>query len=587
MQGFRTVGRKVVLRIRNRVCESADELITSDLFRWVLSRFVEDLARRRSLLLEVFAGGEGETVSESEIDRFNQALLFLTKMPAELVPNVVPASECFFRDRNLLFEFVEELYNYWRGFERFIICDSQGDSLDRRPARTFNETIESLTHLVRGVYRNIEENITGGHPRIYRQVAAGAEVSTIALPYPFDYPEGPLRRLLSIPVIRQILMYPPLVLYPPQNKRTGRFERVDRHPLDRVHPVADEWLCYPALVGDRLIAIYFREDFYDLGFSLCNLFELAGDEDLKRVPDAVYLFGVDPGALTGLGGSSTVFYDGGEGPLVAAVPGEEVFGYFGYLKKMTLTLHNIVQMKEGRLPFHGALVRILLAGGRDVTILIVGDTGAGKSETLEAFRRLGRDVIQDLIVVADDMGSLQIDASGRIVGYGTEIGAFLRLDDLQAGFAFGQIDRSIIMNPHRVNARIILPVTSYETVIKGHRLDVILYANNYDSINEDHPLIERFPAPETALRVFREGTVMSKGTTTSTGLVHSYFANIFGPPQYRELHDALAEKFFRAFFDQGLFVGQMRTRLGISGWEQKGPAAAAEALLGLIRSGSL
>ena len=37
---------------------------------------------------------------------------------------------------------------------------------------------------------------------------------------------------------------------------------------------------------------------------------------------------------------------------------------------------------------------------------------------------------------------------------------------------------------------------------------------------------------------------MAKGTTTSTGLVRSYFANIFGPPQYRAIHDPLAERTF-------------------------------------------
>ena len=75
---------------------------------------------------------------------------------------------------------------------------------------------------------------------------------------------------------------------------------------------------------------------------------------------------------------------------------------------------------------------------------------------------------------------------------------------------------------------------------------------------------------------------MSKGTTTSTGIVHSYFANIFGPPQYKDLHEELAEKFFTTFFLNNLFVGQMRTRLGIPGWERKGPFDAAKELLDLL-----
>ena len=75
---------------------------------------------------------------------------------------------------------------------------------------------------------------------------------------------------------------------------------------------------------------------------------------------------------------------------------------------------------------------------------------------------------------------------------------------------------------------------------------------------------------------------MSKGTTTTTGIVHTYFANVFGPVQYKELHESLAHKYFEAFFKAGVFVGQIRTRLGLSGWERNGPQEAAKELLALI-----
>ena len=103
-------------------------------------------------------------------------------------------------------------------------------------------------------------------------------------------------------------------------------------------------------------------------------------------------------------------------------------------------------------------------------------------------------------------------------------------------------------------------------------------------MDADHPVLERFETAAEALTVFREGTSMSKGTTTSTGLTHSYFANIFGPPQYRELHETLAARYFDAFFRSGIYVGQLRTRLGIHGCETSGPAEAATHLLGLITS---
>jgi len=85
-------------------------------------------------------------------------------------------------------------------------------------------------------------------------------------------------------------------------------------------------------------------------------------------------------------------------------------------------------MKREAWPFHGALVRIVLKNQKEATLLIIGDTGAGKSETLEAFRILGDEYLTEMKIIADDMGSLKIGASWEIVGYGTEIGAFVRLE---------------------------------------------------------------------------------------------------------------------------------------------------------------
>lgn len=583
---FKILEEKIIINIGGRICETEEELLSSKLFKEIIKRALGELKRKDSTLLDIFPEKD---INEKNISTLIDTLKFLTKMPAKFAPSIVKGSESLLRDRELLNEFVEYLYNYWRQFDRFIICTSQFDELDKRPYRTFNDTIEKLTHLVRKIYRDIQENITEKHPRVYRQVRAGAEIAAIATKKEVLFPDKIYKKLNDILLIRQVLLYPPLVLNPPMNKRTGRFEKISVNPLDLVEINRDEWLCYPAKVGRLLILIYFHHRFFELGFSLCNLFELADDDTLKQEPDALYLFGVPPECLDNLGVFPTVFYDDAKNNiLVAAVPNKKDFGYFGYLKKMILTLHNIRMIKEEKLPFHGAFVKINIkdnrGGTRSATVLLIGDTGAGKSETLEALRVLGEEFISEMVIIADDMGSLSIDDSGNIIGFGTEIGAFLRLDDLQPGYAYGQMDRAIIMNPHLTNARIVLPVTTYQNVIKGHKVDYILYANNYEEVDQSHPIIERFSTPQQALSVFEKGMVMSKGTTTSTGLVQSYFANIFGPPQYREEHDKIAREYFNSFFEKGIFVGQMRTRLGISGYEMKGPIEAAKRLLEIIRT---
>jgi energy-coupling factor transporter ATP-binding protein EcfA2 len=572
---------KVVMRVRNQVCNNSQELLNSEVFNAVLFRYLKDLKKQRSKLLGIF---KTQDFDRGTINQLKQTLLLLATLPSKHVIKLVEGSEQYFRDPFLFNEFVEQLYNFWRRLHRLVICDSVFDRLDKRPYRTFNDMVESLMHIVRSTYRNIQENITGNHPKIYRQLSAGAEIGAIALPKELAFPVGIYGALKDIFVIRQVLIYPPMIFNTPNNRRKGMFVRSEQNPLDNLKLKSEDWLAYPAKVGPLLIMVYFPLDFFELSFALCNLFELADEEDLQRKPDAVYIFGTPVDEAIKVNGNETVFYEDKENDiLIASIPLRDEYAYFGYLKKMILTLHNIKRMKDGYLPFHGAMVQITVRGRKPFTVVVIGDSGAGKSETIEALRQIATDEVDDILIIADDMGSLEISPDGKILGYGTEMGAFVRLDDLQAGYALGQIDRTIIMNPDQVNARVVMPVTSYEYIVQGTPVDCVLYANNYELVDSKHPAIEQFFSSNEALGVFRQGAVMSKGTTTSTGLVKNYFANIFGPPQYKDMHEPLAKKFFETFFTEGLFVGQLRTMLGIPGKEHSGPENAAGELLKMIK----
>jgi hypothetical protein len=580
--------RQIVLHAEGEICLDSRELLRSSVFQRVVSTYCEHLRDHGSSLIEPF-------LSEAPGRRWKnvtQLLVMLATSPIDEIAGFFPQwnwlsdSGC----RAALHAFVEGLYNYWRSYDRYLVLHTEPgtSSFDRRPYRAFNITVENLTHVIRAVYRDICENITGDHPRIYRQVHAGCKVGLIALSGESTLPEPYASALGGIPLIRQAWLAPPLIIDPPMNKRTGEFERVPENPVAGMKLNADEWLCFPAQVGPVLVFVYFHQRFLSLGCSLANLFELADDEQIQRRPDAIYVYGAPPEHMRKYGELPTVFYDDEENHLLAgAVPGEDRFGYFGYLKKMILTLHNVAMMKRGRMPFHGAMTHVSLKNGAGANILMIGDTATGKSELLEAFRALGAEHIRELDIVADDMGSLEVGADGRVLAYGTETGAFVRLDDLQQGYVFQQVDRAIIMSPQKVNARVVVPVTTLENVLRPHPLDLLLYANNYENVDADCPVLERFLTAEQALTVFRRGAAMAKGTTTSSGLVHSYFANIFGAPQYREMHEELAQRVFAAAAASGMYVGQVRTRLGIQGWETEGPREAARALFALMTESPL
>jgi hypothetical protein len=586
MKYFVCEGKQIILHSDGTVCSTRQDLLHSPIFHRIYALYIEKLRRRNSPLLAAFPGRLDSEDGEQEL---KQLLDCLCEMPAADLPDSYPNARVWRGEnvRESLLEFVEGLYDFWRTFDRFLVLHSDPgpEGFDRKPYRWFNETTESLTHLIRSTYRDVCENISGDHPRVYRQVAAGCDVGLIAAPRQLSWPREYGRAIGQIPFIRQVWIAPPLIIDPPMNKRSREFRRIDRNPLAGADLKVDEWLCYPAQVGPLVILIYFHRRFMGLGCSLANLFELASDHQLQDGPDALFFFGMPAEAMNGLGDPPTVFFDDGpDHPLVAAVPGEDRFGYFGYLKKMTLTLHNVAMMKKGRMPFHGAMARIMLKSGRVATVVMMGDTATGKSETLEAFRVMGGESIRDMRVIADDMGSLAITPEGRIAGYGTEIGAFVRLDDLQQGYAFSQLDRAIIMSPQKTNSRAVMPVTTVAETLRGYPVDFLLYANNYEEPDGEHPILDRFESADRALAVFREGAAMSKGTTTSSGLVHTYFANVFGPSQYKAEHEALAESVFRTAFERGVWVGQIRTRLGIPGCELEGPRKAAGALLELLDS---
>ncbi len=565
-------GRQILMHSQGTVCARRNELLESRAFREVVAGYLAHLQEQDAPCLE--------HLPSLAPDLWVRLLQGLAELPLEDVALSVPEAVDFLapRPRRVLREVVEGLYDHWRSFDRFMLLQGEPGpgGLDRRPYRAFNETLEQLVDLVRGTYRDVIENVTGDHPRIYRQVPAGCNVGLIAVTKACPLPSGLREAWQDVPFIRQIWIDPPMILDPPSNTRSGAFGSVDRCPLAGFRPEPTEWLCYPAQVGPLVIFAYIHRSQTSLGCALANLFDLASDAQIARGPDALFAYGVPMEHMASLGDNPTVFHeDPTSGLLTAAIPEGDAFAYFGYLKKMALTLHNVAMLRRGRLPFHGALLSVALERGIRRNILIIGDTATGKSESIEAFRALGGRKVRELQVVADDMGSLELSQDGNLMGYGTETGAFVRLDDLHRGYAFGQIDRAIFMSPHRVNARVVLPVTTLDEILEPHPIDVLLYANNF----EEGPELEWFPTAEAALAVFRAGRAMAKGTTTSTGLTTSYFANPFGAPQRREAHEALAERFFHAAFTRGVQVGQIRTKLAQPGFESMGPAAVAEALL--------
>ncbi|MGK0468837.1 phosphoenolpyruvate carboxykinase [Clostridium sp.] len=568
---------KVMINFTSKYCNSPEKLLESEGFKRVFNSYLKKIEKKNSNIYKYLL--QNARIENEELDVFIIHLFkLLTVLNINEIKNLNTKYSNFIDRKENFIDFIEDFYGFWRKLERYTVI--QNNRINDGLAKTsFVEANNDFSMLILNLYRKIGENVLGQKPTVYRQLPAGGNAGLIVNNVNWTLPSG-YELLKGIPFIDSIMLDLPYISYPKKNTRDGMFTECFENPLKNCHINQDHWFCYPAKVGTLLAFIYIHRDFMAHAISLCNLFEMAREKEYRGInPDLVFVFG----AKDSYPKIKTVFYDDVENNIMTGYIsyGDEI-DYFGYVKKMALTLHNLIMIKRGSLPIHGAMVNIVMNNGNSANVVIMGDSGAGKSECLEAFRSLSEDYISDMTIVFDDMGYLTLNGGNKPLAYGTEIGAFVRLDDLDAGYALKEIDRSIFMNPDKINARLVMPVASYKDIIKGYPIDLFLYANNYEETNDITSEIDFFTTPNDAIDVCKSGARMAKGTTTEMGLVNSYFANPFGPAQKQELVDVLLVSYFEEFFKTGVKVGQIRTSLGIKGQEKYGPKKAAKKLFELI-----
>ena len=564
------IGRNsAILNFSTKYCDTSENLLSSAAFKKVLSKYINSISNKNTSVFQFLKSNCKEDICETMVKLFKLLIVLDKDEIKKLDPNLSP----LLSKESVVFEFIEGLYSYWRRFERYAIIRNKNTSLGLQNIN-FIDSMNSFTNLILKTYRLVEENILGEHHRVYRQLHAGVNAGLILNNITWRCPKE-YSFLEKIPFVESIVLQPPFITYPRKNTRKGVFYENKENPIENLTLNLDSWVCYPAKVGELLAFVYFDINFMAQGVTLCNLFELAKKEEyVDKKPDIIYMYGVKdfhPEMRT------EFFKDAHNDIMVGYVNFNEGIDYFGYMKKMILTLHNLKMIDNGYLPFHGAMVNLTFKNGLEKNVIIMGDSGAGKSESLEAFRKLSEDYIKDMKVIFDDMGVLKLD-NNSLSASGTEIGAFIRLDDLDIGYPYKEIDRSIFMNPDKINSRIIIPISTHADIIKKYPIDIFLYANNYEEGEE----LEFFETASQAKPVFIQGARNAKGTTSEIGLVTSYFANPFGPLQRKNETDTLIENYFEKMFQDNILVGQIRTCLGIEGFEKIGPEKAAKKLFELI-----
>ncbi len=556
-----------ILNFSEEFCHTRLELIESEGFSRVTKAFIDHIQELDNNIYNYLCECNDSNVGIANDLKMIAKLLIV--MNVEEICDVYDNYRAYFRDREMFVKVVEDYYTFWRRLQRYAVVFNARVQTGFQNVQ-FIDAQNQFEELVLSTYRTIEETAMGYKNKVYRQITAGVNaaliVSQMRTFLPYEY-----RCLDDVPFIQSVIIHPPFITYSKRNKRDGVFPEINYNPIEDKKFDPDQWFCYPAKVGDLLAFVYFNVAFMAQGVTLCNLFELADESEYRnRKPDLIYVYGYEDGEK-----NQAFYQDDQNDMMVALLSANDEFDYFGYMKKMMLTLHNVRKINHNQLPIHGAMVKVSLQNGTTKNIVVMGDSGAGKSETIEQIKAFGAPYIRELKTIYDDMGLLLIE-DGKIKTQGTEIGAFVRLDDLDVGYGYKELDRSVFMNPDKINARIVIPITLYRDVVTHHDVDYFLYANNYEDGGDS---LSFFDTIEDALKVFRAGQRMAKGTTTELGLVGSYFANPFGPVQRQEQTDVILVDYFKRMFKQGVKVGQLRTRLGIKGNEHNGPKEAAMAII--------
>ncbi len=273
-----------------KYCTTHEELLTSNGFRRVTLAYLKTLEKRGSniykYISELKVNSDNKEISENVID----FLKLLTIMDEKSIINVNDKYKTIFQDKDMLINFLEGLYGFWRKLERYTFIEnvSANDGIGNL---SFLDANNRFSNLVLSTYRKIEENIEGHKPKVYRQLPAGGNVGVIVNNIKWNIFDE-YQCLKGISFIDSVLIDPPFIIYPKKNTRDGLFSEVYENPLRDCDISKEHWYCMPVKVGELLAFIYFHRDFMSLGISLCNLFEMARREEYEnKKPDIIYVFG--------------------------------------------------------------------------------------------------------------------------------------------------------------------------------------------------------------------------------------------------------------------------------------------------------
>ena len=381
---FNIARRNAILNFSEEFCQSRCQLIESESFAKVLEKYIKDIKRRDTTIYEYLHDIQSDDVDL--LDNLRGIFKLLLVMTSEEICTIRPEVTPYFQDKEMFIALVEDIYLFWRRLQRYAVVFNETTRSGYQNVQ-FADAQSEFEDLVLEVYRSIERAL-GKKDKVMRQITAGVNagltVTHMRSFLPYEY-----RNLDEIPFIESVVIHPPFIAYSKRNKRDGVFPETKVNPIEDKKFDEDSWFCYPAKVGDLLCFVYFNIKFMAQGVTLCNLFDLADEQEYRnRKPDLIYVYGYEDGEM-----NQAFYQDEKNDMMVALLSAHDDFDYFGYMKKMILTLHNVRKINQKQLPIHGAMVKMQLHNGESKNIVVMGDSGAGKVKLLNRLKLLEQHIL--------------------------------------------------------------------------------------------------------------------------------------------------------------------------------------------------
>ncbi|MCR5066929.1 MAG: hypothetical protein K6A14_02575 [Erysipelotrichaceae bacterium] len=541
-QSLYMAGDTVIVNLSSRFYNFAEEIVSSDGFAVFLERYFKELAVRDIRVYSWLTNGRPlEETVPALTDLIRQLLISQER------PEGMSELDCM---KSIYI--VEDCYRYWRSHKRFtVVSGNRAEAL----AENFGEYDEKYSSLISQLYRSCLRKLSGRSEKVIRRTAGGTNGSCLLMKYRIALPRG-YASLRNIPFVARMLLKTPLMMDFDDAGEQLRPISLASNPLSSCRMDPRDYFCLPLKVCDFLCLTYFHKDYLAQACCLANLFELADESDcLQQRAHLICLFGL-PAESHQLG----YYHDEKNGIHLAAVCRNYREESFISIRNVILMLHDLAQLQRGQLPVHGSLVEIFFRDESRKSLLLIGETGAGKSETVEALRSLSDEIRNDktvrrLEVVFDGVGSLKT-VEGRVVACGSETGGFERMSDLGQSVV-RDVENGIFINLQKKDAMVILPFSSYETIRGDHGIDMVLYANNY----ENAVGVERLESYEEFRSCLTEGKRMIRDPQGREMLVSSSPMNFGLNASQKERYLEIMDSVFTRLYENGVFAGQLYTNL--------------------------